>query len=132
MTIITKIFAAIAGVVHVLFFVMESLLWNNPDVHGIFQVFSIADADTISVFIKNQGYYNLFLAFGVFTGLALLSRQPIAGRTLVTYVCLVMLGAAIVLMFTVPAMLTGVFVQGLPPLIALISMQFSPRSVKAG
>ncbi|MFK7860649.1 MAG: DUF1304 domain-containing protein [Granulosicoccus sp.] len=129
MSAIAKVFATLSGVIHVLFFLMESLFWSNPKIHGIFKVNSQADAEIIDVFIKNQGFYNLFLALGIFAGLTLLRRHQLVGITLITYVCLVMVGAAIVLLFTQPAMLNGVFIQGVPPLIALLALHFT-RAIK--
>jgi len=104
MSTIAKIFAGIAGIIHVLFFLMESVLWMNPSIHGIFLVENLANAEVLDVYVKNQGYYNLFLAIGMFAGLWLLHRNNEAGRTLVMYICLVMIGAAIVLRLTIPNM----------------------------
>lgn len=115
-----RLFAGLAGTIHVLFFVMESILWMNPKVHSRFLVEDLADAEAINVFIMNQGFYNLFLAMGIFAGLYIFRFNAIVGKTLVGYVSSVMLGAAIVLIFTVPAMVTGFVVQGLPPLIVLV------------
>jgi len=115
-----KFFAGLAGTIHVLFFVMESILWMNPKVHSRFLVEDLADAEAINVFIMNQGFYNLFLAMGIFAGLYIFRFNEIVGKTLVGYVSSVMLGAAIVLIFTVPAMVTGFIVQGLPPFIVLV------------
>ena len=109
-----RLFAGLAGTIHVLFFVMESILWMNPKVHSRFLVEDLADAEAINVFIMNQGFYNLF------SGLCIFRFNAIVGKTLVGYVSSVMLGAAIVLIFTVPAMVTGFVVQGLPPLIVLV------------
>ena len=92
----------------------------NPKVHSRFLVEDLADAEAINVFIMNQGFYNLFLAMGIFAGLYIFRFNEIVGKTLVGYVSSVMLGAAIVLIFTVPAMVTGFIVQGLPPFIVLV------------
>ncbi len=119
---IAKIFAGLAGVIHVLFFLMESILWMNPSVHSVFLVESIANAEILDVYVKNQGYYNLYLALGMFAGLFIISRNSVAGRTLIGYISLVMIGAAIALLLTIPQMLTGVFIQGVPPLIALVAL----------
>ena len=58
----------IAGLLHIGFFVIESLLWRRPSVHRIFGVSSEADAETMAFALFNQGYYNLFLAAGTFAG----------------------------------------------------------------
>jgi putative membrane protein len=117
--IIIQIFAALSGIIHVCFFVMESLLWMHPKVHSRFLVQSAEEAELIRVFILNQGYYNLLLALGMFIGLFLLKRNETAGKTLVIYTSAFMLGAAAVLIISLPAMLTGAIVQGLLPLLVL-------------
>ena len=125
MSNVTKIFAGIAGVIHVLFFLMESIFWLNPAIHSVFLVETVANAELLDVYVKNQGYYNLFLALGMFAGLWLTGRNKQAGQTLVIYLCLVMVGAALVLRFTIPAMTSGPYIQGVPPLIALVAFAYT-------
>lgn len=119
-----RIFAALAGLIHVLFFVMESLLWMNPKVHGRFKVDSLEIAEKMRVFLLNQGFYNLFLAAAVFIGLGLLGskRWAVVGRTLVVYGCASMVAAAVVLLFSADGMWRGALIQGAPPLLALIGV----------
>lgn len=119
---ITKITAAISGIIHVLFFVMESIVWLEPSVYETFEVGSLADAEVLEVYVKNQGYYNLFLAVGIFAALALTGKKPEIARALLTYISAFMIAAALVLLFTIPAMIIGVFIQGLPPAITLVTM----------
>ena len=119
-----QIFAGLAGLIHILFFLMESILWMNPDIHSIFKVQNIEDAEVLRVYVQNQGFYNLFLAFGTFTGLFLAKRNPKVSKALIIYTCLFMVGAAIVLGFTIPTMITGVFIQGVPPLICLVILLY--------
>jgi len=123
-----QIFAGLAGIIHVLFFFMESIAWMKPEVHSIFQVQTIEDAELLRIYIQNQGFYNLFLACGIFVGLFIARRNPTASRALLIYACLFMIGAAIVLNFTIPAMIKGVFIQGLPPLIALIFLMLHKKN----
>ena len=125
---LARVFAGIAGIIHVLFFLMESVFWLNPSVHGIFLVETVVDAELLDVYVKNQGYYNLFLAIGMFAGLWLTGRNKAIGRSLVAYICLVMVGAAIVLRLTIPDMTTGPFIQGVAPLIALIALWLDSRA----
>ena len=119
MPLYVRFFAGLAGTIHVLFFVMESILWMNPKVHSRFLVENVADAEAINVFIMNQGVYNLFLAIGLFLGLYIVKSNETVGKTLLGYVSAVMVGASIVLIATVPSMAAGLIVQGLPPLIVL-------------
>src|SRR5258705_9672640 len=86
--------ATLAAVVHVLVFCMESLWWTTPKVRARFRQ-APEQADATKLFAFNQGFYNLFLAIGVFAGLAfVLTAHPRVGWTLVYWNCLYMLGAA--------------------------------------
>ena len=112
--------ALLAGVIHVLIFCMESLWWTTPKVRVRFRQ-SPEQADATKLFAFNQGFYNLFLAIGAFAGLALvLMGYRAYGLTLVTWNCLFMLGAAIVLVASAPQLLRGALVQGAAPLLFLM------------
>ena len=112
--------AALAGIIHVLFFCMESLWWTKPAVYRRFRG-TAEQAQTTKSLALNQGFYNLFLALGVFAGLALdLAGYPVPGLTLVTWSCLSMLGAAIVLVASAPQMRRGAIIQGTAPLLFLV------------
>ena len=76
------------------------------------------------VLFLNQGFYNLFLAVGMFTGLGLAvrgasDRAQAAGRAIVAYTCLVLVGAGLVLLLTT-GKAAGALVQALPPALALL------------
>ena len=104
MPAIMLLVALVAGVVHVLIFCMESLWWTSPKVRARFR-HSAEQAETTRLFAFNQGFYNLFLAVGTFAGLALLLMgHRSAGLTLVSWNCLFMLGAAVVLAASAPQM----------------------------
>ena len=110
----------LAGAIHVLIFCMESLWWTTPKVRARFRQ-TPEQAQTTRLFAFNQGFYNLFLALGVFAGLALvLAGHPISGLTLATWSCLSMLGAAIVLAASAPQMYGGSLIQGAAPLLFLL------------
>lgn len=112
--------ALLAGVVHVLIFCMESLWWTSPKVRARFRQ-TAEQAETTRLFAFNQGFYNLFLALGTFAGVALvLVGRPGSGLTLVTWNCLFMLGAAIVLAASAPQMRRGAFIQGAAPFLFLL------------
>ena len=112
--------AILAGVVHILIFCMESLWWTTPNVRARFrQAPEQADATRLLAF--NQGFYNLFLAIGTFVGLALiLLGHPDSGLTLVSWNCLFMVGAAIVLAASAPQLRRGALIQGTAPLLFLL------------
>jgi len=112
---VSSIFAAIAGVIHVAFFVLESFLFTKPAGRKIFGT-SEADAETMKFFAFNQGFYNLFLAIGCFYGIAR------GERVLVIFTCACMVGAAAILATGGKKLLRGVVMQGAPPLVALVTM----------
>lgn len=119
------IFAAIAAFFHVLFFLMESIFWMNPKVYKTFGVKSTEEAEQFKVSFFNQGFYNLFLAVGIFAGIYLLQfEQAVAGTTLILFCCASMLAASVVLFFSKPGMMRGVIIQGLCPLIAIATYLF--------
>jgi len=112
--------AILAAVVHVLIFCMESLWWTTPKVRARFRQ-APEQADATKLFAFNQGFYNLFLAIGTFAGLALiLLGQPDSGLTLVSWNCLFMVGAAIVLAASAPQLRRGALIQGTAPLVFLL------------
>ena len=112
--------ATLAAVVHVLIFCMESLWWTTPKVRARFRQ-APEQADATRLFAFNQGFYNLFLAIGTFAGLALiLLGHPDSGLTLVSWNCLFMVGAAIVLAASAPQLRRGALIQGTAPLLFLL------------
>jgi putative membrane protein len=120
MLVVMWLAAIVAGVVHVLIFCMESLWWTTPQVRARFRQ-GPEQADATKLFAFNQGFYNLFLAMGTFAGLVLiLMGHAGSGLTLVSWNCLSMLGAAIVLVASAPKMHRGALIQGAAPLVFLL------------
>jgi putative membrane protein len=119
---VAVIFAALAAVVHVAIFVMESVLWMRPAVWKRFGLRSQDDAQTIRPMALNQGFYNLFLAIGVVVGFVLLAHPSLllAGAVLIFFSCASMLAAALVLVISNPKLARAALTQGLFPLIAVI------------
>ncbi|HET7296608.1 MAG TPA: DUF1304 domain-containing protein [Gemmatimonadales bacterium] len=112
--------ALLAGGVHVLAFCMESLWWTTPRVRARFGQ-SLEQVNATRLLAFNQGFYNLFLAVGTFAGFALvLTGHGRVGFTLVSWNCLSMLGAAIVLAVSAPRMRRGAAIQGAAPLVFLL------------
>ena len=62
------VFVAIVALLHVGFFVLESLLWTKPVGRRIFGLTAEKAADSASL-AANQGLYNLFVAAGLIWGL---------------------------------------------------------------
>jgi putative membrane protein len=71
MAVIASIFVALAALLHVYIFLMESVWWTRPATWRRFGVADQASADTIRPMAYNQGFYNLFLGLGAALGLVL-------------------------------------------------------------
>src|SRR5260370_19847923 len=124
MAVIGVIAAALAAIIHVLFFCMESLWWTKPAVVRRFRS-TEGEARITKALAFNQGFYNLFLAVGTLAGLCLIGMgHPRGGLVLVFWNCSSMVAAAIVLVASSPRMFRGALIQGLPPLIALAMIAF--------
>jgi putative membrane protein len=122
--IIAIVFAALAAVLHVYIFIMESVLWKRPAIWKRFGLTSQADAQTIAPMALNQGFYNLFLSVGVAAGFFLLPfpRLHSAGVVLILFACASMLAASLVLVISNRRMFRAAAIQGLFPLLAVISL----------
>ncbi|HEY5134880.1 MAG TPA: DUF1304 family protein [Candidatus Nanopelagicales bacterium] len=123
MPAVTLVLAGLAGLLHVYFFVLESVVFRTRG----FRVFGVprGDVETVAFSMLNQGFYNLFLGLGVLVGVVGSWRgwDP-QGSTLVVYGCLFMAGAALVLVVARPAMARGAAIQGVLPLLALATAGF--------
>jgi len=87
----------IAGLIHVGFFVAESLVWKRQEVYRVFGTRSAEEAEILSFVMSSQGFCNLFLALGTFFGVAS-SAVLFSHEDLVLVSCaLLMVGAAVVL-----------------------------------
>jgi putative membrane protein len=123
MPVLAQVFAAIAALLHVLFFVMESVLFTRPDVYRRFGIASQQEAETVRPMAYNQGFYNLALALGIVVGLVMVQRTGdavVAGKAIVIFACACIVLAAVVLLSTGRRFLTAAFIQGLPPLLAIV------------
>lgn len=148
MPLSAQILAGIAALIHVFFFYLESVAWTKPSTWKTFGMKSQEEAEVTKGLALNQGYYNLFLAIGVFVGIGLYRSVDEAawttyaplegeenvspgfgfdgqelywGEAFVVFGLAVMLGAALVLLISSKGkMLRGAAIQGLAPLAALI------------
>mgnify|MGYP003647893584 CR=1 FL=1 len=118
MSVLWRLLAGFGVLFHLLAFVLESLLWMRPEVHARFGL-DEAGAEATRLIFFNQGFYNLFLALGCAAGLALVSRRPQVGRALISFTCLSMAGAGLILAISAPEKLGAACLQGGPPLLAL-------------
>jgi putative membrane protein len=114
------IFAALAALLHVYIFVMESLTWTSPRTRATFGT-TPEEAETTKLLAFNQGFYNLFLA--IVTGIGIVAiclGHTAVGAALVFAGVGSMLAAAVVLLASSPDKARAAVTQGAFPLIAVV------------
>jgi putative membrane protein len=111
--------ALVAGLLHVVIFLAESMWWTKPAVYKGF-LMTAEQAETTRLLAFNQGVYNLMLAVATLGGLAAWAAgYETVGLTLAAFGCLSMLVAAIALISSAPKLKRGAAVQAIPSLIFL-------------
>ena len=120
--IVGSVLAAIAALIHVYIFVLESLTWTKESTRRVFGVRSAEDAELMKPLAYNQGFYNLFLALGVVAGLVMITLNGVAqaGFAVTIFALLSMVLAAGVLITSNPKMARSALIQGAAPLLGLI------------
>jgi len=119
MTVAALVFAALAALLHVYIFVMESLTWTTPRTRKVFGT-SAQEAETTKLLAFNQGFYNLFLAIVTAVGIAAIAMgHKQIGAALVFAGVGSMLAAAVVLLAASPDKARAAVTQGTFPLIAV-------------
>lgn len=121
MNIAGYVFAALAAVVHVYIFVLESILWTAPKTRATFGVKSEEEALATKPLAFNQGFYNLFLAIVSFVGIVIaIAGSASVGIALVLAGTGSMVAAGLVLIVSSPDKARAAVVQMLFPAIAVI------------
>ncbi|MGI8498866.1 MAG: DUF1304 domain-containing protein [Gemmatimonadaceae bacterium] len=124
MGLVAQSAAVLAGLIHLLIFAMESVIFARPEVHRRFRT-APQDLAAVQPWAYNQGFYNLFLAIGALAGVVIAhASRPLVGRTLALFACACMLGAALVLITSNRRMARGAMMQGMAPLVALVAAYF--------
>ena len=124
-------FGALAALLHVYIFLMESVQWTQPRTWKRFGVADQAAADITKPMAYNQGFYNLFLAIGVVLGIVLFwvgepgTAGDVAGRTLVLFSLGSMAAAAMVLVTSGRKYIRAALTQGTLPLIGFVLFLFA-------
>ena len=114
------VFAALAALLHVYIFTMESLTWTSPRTRATFAT-TAEEAETTKLLAFNQGFYNLFLAVVSGIGIAAVAMGHNAvGAALVFAGVGSMAAAAIVLLLSSPDKARAAVTQGTFPLIAIV------------
>jgi putative membrane protein len=120
MIIAGLVFAALAAVLHVYIFTMESLTWTSPRTRATFGI-SVEEAQATKELAFNQGFYNLFLAIVTAVGIGGIALGHNAvGVALVFAGVGSMLAAALVLLTSSPDKARAAVTQGIFPLIAVV------------
>jgi putative membrane protein len=120
MTTAGVIFAALAAVLHVYIWILESFQWTSPRTRATFGT-TPEEAETTKLMAFNQGFYNLFLAVVTGVGIAFtISGGTRVGAALLFAGVGSMLAAAAVLLASAPDKARSAVVQGAFPLVAVV------------
>ena len=125
MTATALVFAALAALLHVYIFTMESLTWTSPRTRAAFGT-TAEEAETTKLLAFNQGFYNLFLAIVTGIGIAAVAMgHDAVGGALVFAGVGSMAAAAIVLLVSSPDKARAALTQGTFPVIAIVLLVLS-------
>jgi putative membrane protein len=117
---IGSILIFLAAAFHLYVFFLESVTWRTPKTWKTFGLPNQEHADIIRPMAFNQGFYNLFLALGAGVGLALLGVASTVAVTLMVFSALCMVGAGVVLFFSIPASRRAALIQAGPPFFGVL------------
>ncbi|RUP02962.1 MAG: DUF1304 domain-containing protein [Mycobacterium sp.] len=121
------IFAALAAVLHVYIFTMESLTWTSKRTRATFGT-TAEEAETTKLLAFNQGFYNLFLAIVSGIGIAaMFAGHRDVGAALVFAGVGSMAAAAVVLLLSARDKARAAVTQGLFPVIAIAMLLIGLR-----
>ena len=79
MTVVALVFAALAALLHVYIFVLESVLWTTPRARNTFGT-TAEEAQATRQLAYNQGFYNLFLAVLAIVGVVVVAAGGNASK----------------------------------------------------
>jgi putative membrane protein len=120
MLVAGSVLAAVAALVHVYVFVLESIAWRGPRARRIFGT-TEEEARVTAPLALNQGFYNLFLAVEVVVGLVLLAAgATAAGGTALLIGTGSMVAAGTVLVVSDRSKARAALVQAAIPLVAVV------------
>ena len=116
------VLAALAAVLHVYIFFMESVAWTRPGTRAVFGT-TAEEAEATKELAFNQGFYNLFLAVVTGLGIALTAGgADDVGPALVLAGTGSMAAAAAVLVLGNRGRTSAALKQGLLPLLAVVAV----------
>ncbi len=122
MIVVGLVFAAIAALIHVYIFYLESLVWTSTKARATFGT-SADEAETTRPLAFNQGFYNLFLAIAIAVGIVVAAAGDRAvGAALVFVGTSSMVAAGLVLLVSDRTKARPALIQLVPPLIGIVAL----------
>jgi putative membrane protein len=122
MPLVAQVAALLAGAIHVLFFVLESVTFTKPSVAARFGLTTPDQIAAVRPMAFIKGFYNLVLALGAVGGLGLVATGSVeAGRAIVLFACACMVGAGAVLLSTNRRFARSAAIQAGPPLAVILA-----------
>jgi putative membrane protein len=122
MVVVGLVLAALAALIHVYIFALESLLWTSPRARALFGT-TPQEAQATRAMAYNQGFYNLFLAVAVIVGIvALAAGSTAVGATLVFVGAGSMVAAGLVLLTSDRSKTSAALKQLVPPLLGIVAL----------
>ena len=119
MLILGITFALLAAIQHCFIFLLESVWWGKKVSNKAFKM-TPEMAEYNRTFAYNQGFYNLFLSLAIFVGAIFFYQDnSIVGFTLISYACLSIVGAGVVLLSSSRVYLRAAFIQVGPAFLAI-------------
>lgn len=125
--VIVIVAGSLAGLLHVWFWVVETLLWHRPAVQRSFGIRGADHAAVARPVFFNLGFYNLFLGLGALAGVVIYAFDR--GAVLLIFTMLFMVGAAVVLLASSRGSMRGPALQGIPAVVVLLGLAFNPGAV---
>ena len=121
MLLVACIFAGLAALLHVYIFVLESLRWEHPSTRRAFGT-TVETAAITKPLAYNQGFYNLFLAIGLFAGIILMPSSEDAAVAVLAFGMGSMVAAATVLITSDRTKARAALIQGVLPALGLLCL----------
>ncbi len=121
---VSYFFFFVAAVIHVYIFILESFLFQKPEGYKAFKM-KKEDHEAAKPWALNQGFYNLFLAIGMFMGLYYVNQLEVkTAGAMVSFCGFSMIVAGVVLFVTNKKMAKGALIQAVPPLLGFFFLAF--------
>lgn len=123
MVVVGLALAALAALVHVYIFWLESIAWTGEKARATFGLRSAEEAETTRALAFNQGFYNLFLAVAVVVGIVVVAAGSTAvGATLVFTGAGSMVAAGLVLLLSDRSKTSAALKQLVLPLLGVVAL----------